>query len=638
MNIVIKRSHLIYFPLFFTLLASCSDESIPVTDLFLNEEEIDLVVWDTFQLIPTLTPESAKQQTLSWVSDDESIITVDGSGLITAVFPGIANVTVSTGDGRFTAECRITVNARIPTEEVFLDRSSLELSRGFSELLSTSISPADATDTRVRWSSSDETIAAVSSDGTVTALALGTAVITVTTEDGGFFAECTVTVIYSEFISLWKTDNYGESADNQISLPLSPDGTYNFNISWGDGTMDLITDWDDPAKIHKYDTPGTFVLTITGRIESWRFDCSGDDEKIIELRNWGSLKLDQSSHQFAGCKNLIITAENKPGLESTESFVRMFRDCDGITSIPGFQEWDTSRINDFGWMFENADNFNQDISFWDTSGVRNMDYMFREATSFNQDLSNWNTIKVTNMSGMFYEASYFNGDISGWNTSNVISMDNMFRMATTFNQPLSSWNTSNVEDMSHMFAGAITFNQDISSWDTGRATNMRYLFNSATSFSSNLSTWNTSRVTDMSAMFAYTETFNGNIRSWNTSQVTDMSSMFREAAVFNQNISSWDTSKVTTMKSMFAYAHSFDQDLSGWDITSVIEMSNMFLGVRLSTANYDALLIDWELQDVQDNVAFSAGTSRYTSEDAAAARQRLIDEHNWIITDGGEVP
>jgi hypothetical protein len=91
------------------------------------------------------------------------------------------------------------------------------------------------------------------------------------------------------------------------------------------------------------------------------------------------------------------------------------------------------------------------------------------------------------------------------------------------------------------------------------------------------------------------------------------------------------------MKYMFYGATSFDQNLGAWDITSVANMTGMFTGVTLSTANYDALLIGWEGQAVSNNVTFSGGNSKYSAGAAATARQALIDDHSWTITDGGQV-
>lgn len=76
---------------------------------------------------------------------------------------------------------------------------------------------------------------------------------------------------------------------------------------------------------------------------------------------------------------------------------------------------------------------------WDVSRVTNMGSMFEDCEQFNQDISNWNTVNVTDMSYMFEYCEQFNQDISGWNVSSVIYMDSMFDGAEAFNQDLSQW-------------------------------------------------------------------------------------------------------------------------------------------------------------------------------------------------------
>ena len=78
--------------------------------------------------------------------------------------------------------------------------------------------------------------------------------------------------------------------------------------------------------------------------------------------------------------------------------------------------------------------------------------------------------------------------------------------------------------------------------------------------------------------------------------------------------------------------------IGDWNVTNVTSMTRMFDNVTLSTSSYDALLIGWEAQDVQSGVHFDGGSSKYSPGPAAEARQRLIDEHGWVIQDGGEVP
>lgn len=126
------------------------------------------------------------------------------------------------------------------------------------------------------------------------------------------------------------------------------------------------------------------------------------------------------------------------------------------------------------------------------------------------------------------------------------------------------------------------------------------------------------------------------INSWNFSFVISMFSMFYQATNYNQDMNSCDVSSVKYMNSMLSRT-AFDQDIGSWPIISVLMADAMFFETTLSTANYDTLLIGWEAQAVQDNVNFHGGNSKYSAGAAATARQALIDDHNWSITDGGLV-
>ncbi|MCJ8315192.1 MAG: DUF285 domain-containing protein, partial [Saccharospirillaceae bacterium] len=163
----------------------------------------------------------------------------------------------------------------------------------------------------------------------------------------------------------------------------------------------------------------------------------------------------------------------------------------------------------------------------------------------------------------------------------------------------------------------------------------RERFYNARMFNQELNDWNVSSVTNMRAMFRFPSPFNQDIGAWDVSSVTIMSDMFNHSQVFNQDIGVWDVSSVTEMNSMFDGARVFDQDLSQWDVSSVTDMSKMFAFVRLSIANYDAILINWSKLDLQMDVTFSGGHSRFSSA-AIAARDTLTGStFNWTISDYG---
>lgn len=164
-----------------------------VTGVTLNETAISLEEGENFTLEATVAPADATNPAVLWTSGDDDVATVDG-GVVTAVAPGTATITVVTVDGGLTASCEVTVTpATVAVTGVSLDQSTLELEPGGTATLVATVAPENATDKSVSWSSSDDAVATVA-DGVVTAVADGTCTITVTTTDGGFTATCDVTV------------------------------------------------------------------------------------------------------------------------------------------------------------------------------------------------------------------------------------------------------------------------------------------------------------------------------------------------------------------------------------------------------------------------------------------------------------
>jgi hypothetical protein len=98
---------------------------------------------------------------------------------------------------------------------------------------------------------------------------------------------------------------------------------------------------------------------------------------------------------------------------------------------------------------------------------------------------------------------------------------------------------------------------------------------------------------------------------------------------------------VTTMQFMFSGATAFNQDVSAWSIAALTSANNMFNGSGLTTTNYDKLLNNttgWPSQaTIQPNVAFHAGTAKYSAGAPATGRGILTGTYTWTITDGGPV-
>ncbi|CAM4226335.1 BspA family leucine-rich repeat surface protein [Zobellia nedashkovskayae] len=440
--------------------------------------------------------------------------------------------------------------------------------------------------------------------------------------DGGRSEDCVTESGGRPFVTTWKTDNPGTSSDNQITIPTFPGETYDYNVDWGDSSSDNGVTGDIT---HTYVSPGTYTVSISGtfpRIYFNQLDLGpqgpapiGDARKIITIEQWGDNSWTSMNEAFAGCRLLQGNFTDAPDLTNVTNMSNMFNDARIFNHPIG--DWDVSNVTDMSGLLNEVFDFNQPIGDWDVSNVTSMQYMFGSDGAFNQDIGSWDVGNVTNMAGMFSASSDFNQDIGSWDVGNVTDMAGMFANALLFNQDIGGWDVSNVTDMSNMFfygappiLNVPGFNQDISAWDVGNVKNM-------------------------AGMFESTGFFNQDIGNWNVSNVENMQDMFKRTEVFNQDIGGWEVGNVKNMVSMFSLAKSFDKDIGNWNVGNVETMFRMFEDSNLSIENYDATLNGWSTQQLQNGVTFDGGDSQYC--DAEAARQRLIDDYGWVITDGGRL-
>ena len=175
---------------------SFKTKPILVTGVTLDKSTLSLEEGSTGNLVATVAPSNASYKAVSFTSSDNAIATVDGDGLVTAVAAGSADITVeSIADGSKTAKCTLTVTAKqIPVTGVTLTPKTVNVDVDATTKLNSTVAPSTATNKSVSYKSSDEAIATVSSDGTVTGVTAGSATITVTTQEGSKKDTTAVTV------------------------------------------------------------------------------------------------------------------------------------------------------------------------------------------------------------------------------------------------------------------------------------------------------------------------------------------------------------------------------------------------------------------------------------------------------------
>ena len=217
-----------------------------VASVKLDKEALTLEVGEK----GTLTPEvmASGDQSVSWTSDKEDVVTVEG-GVITAVAGGEATITAtSVQDSKKSASCKVTVIVPIPATEISLDDVSIE--KGGDKLLTAKITPENATDKAVTWSSSDDSIATVDENGKITTLEKG--VVTITAKSKKYpeiSGTCTVTVtaVTVKEITLENTSVVKGYTEN-LKATVLPENAEDTTIDWTSLNTDIAT-IDENGKI-----------------------------------------------------------------------------------------------------------------------------------------------------------------------------------------------------------------------------------------------------------------------------------------------------------------------------------------------------------------------------------------------------
>jgi uncharacterized protein YjdB len=240
------------------------------TIAFTQTETLILDPGDVRDLECSVTPEDAKDKTVSFTSSDDAVVSVDTAGHIEALSYGTAIITVTTTDGGLSSSVTVIVSERLVTGVQAL-KESLTLKIGENELLEYTLSPLGSLNKTVTWTSSDETVASIDANGKVVAVSKGTATITLTTStdtNTGIAYTDTITVnVLKDVESIVFVKESIVSISNDINLEanngvvLSPSDVstelseYTYNV---DKDIATITDG-----VLTFTEAGTVIVTVT---------------------------------------------------------------------------------------------------------------------------------------------------------------------------------------------------------------------------------------------------------------------------------------------------------------------------------------------------------------------------------------
>lgn len=235
-----------------------------VISMTLNRTSLSAYKGNTYTLKATINPENATFKDVKWKSSDTKVVKVSSSGKITPVSAGKATITCTSVDNPMVKQS-CTVRVYVKPTGVTLNKKSVSVYEGKTRQLTATVSPSDATNKKVTWTSSDTSIATVSSKGLVTAIKPGTVYITCTTNKGGFTAKCKVRVrevIESTSVKLNKTKvTISDGTYYQLTATVSPSDTTNKKVTYksSDASIVKVTSKGEIYGVN----PGKATITCT---------------------------------------------------------------------------------------------------------------------------------------------------------------------------------------------------------------------------------------------------------------------------------------------------------------------------------------------------------------------------------------
>jgi len=258
-------------------LSGCGDKTVAVQGVKLSSPSLTLMVGDVGQLTATVTPDNATDPSVTWSSSNPAVASVN-AGSVTGIAEGSATITVTTADGAKSATCLVTVNDYHAESVAISPAGDLAMAKGETQKLTATVSPEKAVDKTVRWSSSNESVVTVSTDGTVTAVGGGQADITVTTNDLGKTATIHVTVTVpctGITLSAGEAVVYAGIPYTALTMQFTPEDCSDKSVTWSSADEKIArVSCDESGKITVLGvSEGTVTLTVTTKDGGFKANC-----------------------------------------------------------------------------------------------------------------------------------------------------------------------------------------------------------------------------------------------------------------------------------------------------------------------------------------------------------------------------
>lgn len=300
---------------------------VAVSGVSISSASITVPKGEKRTVTAVIKPANAANTDLIWSSSNESVATVNGSGVISGKAKGTATITVQTEDGGFKDTCTVEVVQLVTA--ISLESTSISLDAGKTKTLVATVSPASASNKNVTWKSSDKKIAKINSKGVVTAVKAGTAVITVQSKDGNVSTTCRVTVTQpATGISLNKKSAYCDVGGKYtLKATLKPANVTSNYVTWTSSNTKVAT--VTSKGVVKGLKTGTTTITAATANGTYKATC-----KITVIKAVTSVALDKSTLSINVGKTSTLTPTVKPSSASIKTVSWSSSDNDIATVSP----------------------------------------------------------------------------------------------------------------------------------------------------------------------------------------------------------------------------------------------------------------------------------------------------------------
>ena len=278
-------------------------ENILVTSITVYPSTKTMTVGDSDVLNATVCPTNATKKSVCWRSDNTNVVTVNEiTGFVMAQNPGTATVYAIACDGSGVVGCCcIIVKEKVLVTSITVSPKTKKINVNASTTLTATISPCDATDTRIRWSCDQSCVVSVDSiTGKITGVCPGTATVKAMACDGsGVFGSCIVTVVTVPVtgVSISPTTYTMEAGDSvRFAVTVSPSNATNKAVTWRSSDTSIATVTSGGCVIAKY--PGNTTITVTTKDGGKTASCNLT-VKVVDTRETVTIeKDDEGGYEF----------------------------------------------------------------------------------------------------------------------------------------------------------------------------------------------------------------------------------------------------------------------------------------------------------------------------------------------------